>query len=245
MKIADGVEMLELSINVFGTEAVACPVLFMDSGSILLVDTGYPGQLQQIHDAMKKLDISFKKISKIIVTHHDLDHIGNLASIVKELNGDVEVMSHPEEKAYIQGSEKPIKLVQMESRLDALNEQMKTVYEGMKKGFSLSTAKVDSTVADGDILHFCGGIKVIHTPGHTPGHISLYHMVSRTLITGDTMTVEGGRLIPMPTFANYDDNLAGASIRKFTEYDIQNVVCYHGGLFRENPNRRMEEIAKE
>ena len=89
----------------------------------------------------------------------------------------------------------------------------------------------------------CGGIQIIHTPGHTPGHICLYHRESKTLIAGDLLFVENGKLAPAPSFINADTSMAMASIEKISAYDIGNVIAYHGGLFQDDPNQRLKEIA--
>lgn len=245
MKIADGIEMLELPIMVNGKESIACPVLIPDGDETLLVDTGYPGQLGQLREAMEAAGLPFEKICRILITHHDLDHIGCLAAIVRERNGKALVMAHPEEKPYIQGDEQPLKLVQMEARLDSLKEPMKSLYEGMKRGYALSTSKVDIPVSGGETIPWAGGIDVIYTPGHTIGHISLYLRKSGTLISGDTLFVENGRLVKAPAFANHDNNLAKDSLRKLTKYDIHHVLCYHGGYYGDNPNKYIAELSQE
>ncbi|MCK9911855.1 hypothetical protein MXD81_22055, partial [Microbacteriaceae bacterium K1510] len=55
-------------------------------------------------------------------------------------------------------------------------------------------AKVDRVLTDGEELPYCGGIRVIFTPGHTPGHISLYLQQSKTLVAADAMIVWDGVL---------------------------------------------------
>lgn len=103
--------------------------------------------------------------------------------------------------------------------------------------------KVDRTVVDGEILPYCGGIQVIHVPGHTPGHLCLYLAPFKTLVTGDALFVENGNLVPAPPFFNADTPTALASLKKLTRYDIDTVISYHGGLYRNAPNRRIAEIA--
>jgi len=245
MKVADGVEMLELLMNVMGTTSIVCPTLISDNNNFILIDTGYPGQLQQIRDALEKVGIGICKLNKIIITHHDIDHIGCLAAIVNENQGKTEVYSHEVEKPYIQGDIQPIKLTQLEARLDTLNEQMKSIYEGMKSGYKNCVSGVDGAIVDGLELPYCGGITVIHTPGHTPGHISLYLKKSKTLISGDTLFIENGQLIRPQQFVNFDNDLALESIKKFTNYDIENIICYHGGEYKYNPNQRISELVNE
>ncbi|SFA75685.1 Metallo-beta-lactamase superfamily protein [Cohnella sp. OV330] len=51
---------------------------------------------------------------------------------------------------------------------------------------------VNQIIADGDEIPVLGGVVVIHTRGHTPGHISLYLKQSKTLIAGDAFMIEEG-----------------------------------------------------
>ena len=106
------------------------------------------------------------------------------------------------------------------------------------------SAPVQTTVVDQEELPYCGGITVINTPGHTPGHISLYHKASKTLIAADAMVVEAGQLQgPVPAYC-IDYKLALRSLLKLTAYDIETVICYHGGIFNNNPNARIAELAR-
>lgn len=46
----------------------------------------------------------------VVLTHQDIDHIGSISDILKEMCGKVKVLAHKEEKAYINGEKKPVKL---------------------------------------------------------------------------------------------------------------------------------------
>ncbi len=50
--------------------------VFKDSSGLVLVDCGYPGFLPKIETAMAQAGLQMKDVSKIIITHHDHDHIG-------------------------------------------------------------------------------------------------------------------------------------------------------------------------
>ncbi|MCX7708692.1 MAG: MBL fold metallo-hydrolase [Clostridia bacterium] len=242
MRIENGVEMLELSISVMGKANVVYPTLIWDEGQAILVDTGYPGQLNQIRKSVEETGLAFERLNKVIVTHHDLDHIGSLADIIRESSGKVEVLSHEKEKPYIQGEMCPQKLSLLEAKLETLTAETKAIYEGLKAGFEKSKAPVSRTIIDSEELPYCGGITVIYTPGHTTGHISLYHKQSKILIPGDLLFVEDGLLIAAPKFTNYDQKTAMKSLEKLTEFDIEKVICYHGGLYGEQVNQRILEL---
>lgn len=244
MKIADGIEMLEISCNLMGRLAKVYPVLIWNNKDMILIDTGFPSQLEKFKEAVKMLDLSFERINKILLTHQDIDHVGSLASIVKELNKKVEVISHETEKQYITGEKTPIKLAQLDENKDSLPDDKKSFYEILKTGFANSKTNVDRIVVDNDVLQYCGGIKVIHTPGHTPGHICLYHIPSKTLIAGDAMNIQDGDLKGPNQSNTYDMDEAVNSLKKFTQYDIQNIVCYHGGLYNNNANEAICKLIR-
>lgn len=248
MKIADRVEMLELSAVVMGEQNVVNPTLIWDNDELILVDTGFPGQLPKIREAMEKAGVPFEKLSKIIITHHDIDHVGSLPAIVKELPQKVEVLAHEVEKPYIQGELPSVKLTPermalLDSQLASLPEEQRQAMKNVFENFKELKAGVDRTFTDGEELPYCGGITVIHTPGHTPGHTCLYLKQSRTLIAGDSLFVTDGLLVPAPQFINHDSETALKSLEKLTPYDIETVICYHGGLYQDNPNRRIAELA--
>lgn len=242
MKIANGIEMLEISSMVMGKSNTIYPVLLFDGKSVILSDSGYPGQAQLFQEALEKNNLSLDRLNKIILTHHDIDHIGSLSSILKESNGNIEVFSHREEKPYIEGEKRAVKLAGLEANLDSLPDQMKPIYEVFKNFYDNNKSKVDAVVSDGESLPYCGSITVIHTPGHTPGHICLYHSASKTLIAGDALSVQDGNLALLQASANMDNALVLESLKKLISYDIENVICYHGGLYKGNISERILEL---
>lgn len=235
--------MLEISANIMGTPSVINPTLIWDNDTLILIDTGYPGQLPQIREAIEKVGVSFDKLNMVILTHQDIDHVGSLSSILKELPNSVEVLAHQEEKAYIQGEKLPVKVAQLEALQNSLPKEMKEIYGKLKAFYENNKSNVDKTISDDEELPYCGGITVIYTPGHTPGHICLYIKHCKTLIAGDTLNVEGGLLVQAAQSTNFDMDLSINSLKKLTKYDIETVICYHGGLYKNSANKRIAELA--
>lgn len=245
MRIKNGVEMLEISSNIMGNKSVINPTLIWDKDIVILVDAGFPGQLPQIREAIEKAGVTFDKLGMVIVTHHDIDHIGSLTSILKELPSSVKVISHGEEKPYIDGEKRPLKVVGLEENLDSLPVSMKEMYEKLKAAFANCKVNVDRTLIDGEELPYCGGIIVIYTPGHTLGHICLYLKQSKILIAGDMLRVEEGKLMKVAPSTNFNTDLSIKSLKKLTAYDIETVICYHGGVYNQNANQCISELTKE
>jgi glyoxylase-like metal-dependent hydrolase (beta-lactamase superfamily II) len=96
---------------------------------------------------------------------------------------------------------------------------------------SIAPISVNLTVKDGDEMDWCGGCRVIATPGHMPGHISLYLPKQKVLITGDAMAIEGG----IPVIANLqfvlDEETAKQSLQTLLGLEVDSFLCYHGGTY--------------
>jgi glyoxylase-like metal-dependent hydrolase (beta-lactamase superfamily II) len=219
------IAVLNLTMNSNGEQKTINPSLIWNDEEVILVDTGVPGQLDAIRDEMNKLGVSFARLTKVIITHHDLDHIGSLPEILDAAEQKITVLSHPLAKPYIEGEKRLMKL-----------KDPKVVPP---------KAKVDQTVEGDDVLPECGGIKVIFTPGHTPDHISLYHIESKTVIAGDaTIAINGEVKGPNP---HYTLNMKEAyqSIGKLLAYETAQIICYHGGVCPGSEKQKLEELYQE
>lgn len=218
MKIDEGIGFIELQSVVKNVPMVFRPTVIWDDKDVILVDTGYPGQFEAIRDHLERLPVGI--LTKIIITHHDYDHIGSLYELISGFNHKIEVYAHALTKPYIQGEEKLI-----------------------KTGITVPVIQVDHTLTDGHVLPFCGGISVIFTPGHTPDHISLYHHATKTLITGDALTADQGQLqYPTKKFT-LDMEQAIQSLTRFLDYEIDNAICFHGGVCKDQVMERLTALA--
>ncbi|MGG3801428.1 MBL fold metallo-hydrolase [Metabacillus fastidiosus] len=217
MKISNGVEMLQLEFH----GNIIHPTLLWDEEMAVLIDTGFPGQLEDLRMTMDTAGISFDKLKIVILTHQDFDHIGSLPEILQECGSNIKVYAHKLDKPYIQGE------------LPLLKDGH---LENPPKG------RVDDTLKDGQELPYCGGIRVIHTPGHTPGHISLYLRQSKTLVAGDSMYSVNGIIGGIHAPTTLDMKAARLSLNKYLDLDIESTICYHGGLSKLNINDQIQKI---
>lgn len=245
MKISNGVEALEITMDYMGRQSLIHPTLIWDDHSVILVDTGIPGQLKQIREAMDNANVPFNRLNKVMLTHQDIDHIGSLPEILNESHHKIDVIAHEADKPYIEGDKPMIKMnpERMAKMMDSLPEEQRKQVELLIS--NPPKANVDRTVGDGQYLPYCGGITIIYTPGHTPGHISLYLNESKTLVAGDAMIVADGQLQGPNPQATPDMETATKSLEKFRQYDINTVVCYHGGVYTDNPNQRIAELTSK
>ena len=217
MEISKGVEMLQLEFH----GHIIHPILLWDQEMAVLIDTGFPGQIEDLRVAMNKVRVSFDKLKVVILTHQDIDHIGSLPEILQEFGNNIKVYAHDLDKPYIQGDLPLLK----DGHLD-----------------NPPKCKVDDTLKDGQELPYCGGIRVIHTPGHTPGHISIFLKQSKTLIAGDSMYSVNGIIGGIHAPTTLDIKAARLSLKKYLDLDIESVVCYHGGLSKVNINDQIQKV---
>ncbi|ERI93784.1 metallo-beta-lactamase domain protein [Clostridiales bacterium oral taxon 876 str. F0540] len=245
MSITEGIKMLEIPVNINGSQSIIYPVVLVDKDSLVLVDTGYPNQLTQLKQAFKAENLPFNLLKSIIITHQDIDHVGSLMSIKKEVSDSIDIFAHEAEAPYIEGSKRPVKLAFLESKLESLTEEMKLIYQGFKNFYDNLHVNINSILTDNQTLPYCGGITVIFTPGHTPGHICLYHKETKTLIAGDCLGIENGELVTSPASINYNQDLYMESLEKLSESEIAAVICYHGGLYEGNVSQRIKELIRK
>jgi hypothetical protein len=88
-----------------------------------------------------------------------------------------------------------------------------------------------------------GGVRVVSTPGHTPGHLCLYLERSRTLIAGDALLAHRGRVYGPSSEFSANLPAARGSVRKLAELDVRAIVCYHGGVVNDDANGQLRRMA--
>lgn len=163
MNKPSGIEALAVEATVMGNRTVIYPTLIWDPDATILVDTGYPGQFPLIRAAMENVGVLFHQLNKVVITHQDLDHIGNLPAIRAEATQPIEVMASAVERPFIQGDKRLLRI--------------------------------------------------------TPEAIA-------------------------KAVASLPADVSAESLRRFMQYDIDTVICYHGGVYQENVNQRIEALTK-
>jgi len=204
------------------------PSLIIANDELTLVDTGYPNFLPLIEREITKKGYEMKYLKNIIITHYDDDHIGSLYDF-KEKYPWITIIASEVESTYISGAMKSERLVQAEAVLDNMPlEQLEFGKWFIKQLKDLKHVTIDQKVSDGDMI-LQNECRVVATPGHTSGHISLYFPKLNSVITGDAAANENqGLVIANPHFCLNMDN-AKHSLRKIQNLQADSYYCYHGG----------------
>lgn len=184
-------------------EFVINPVAVETARGLILVDAGLPGAVEQLSVHLGDMGFDWEDVWAVVLTHHDGDHVGALPDVLDRT--DAVVFAHREEVPYVDGREEPV------------------------KGGESVDVPVDVELADDVAFRTeAGPMEVVETPGHSPGHVSLYFPDSNLLVAGDALTAEDGLAGPKPHFTPEMDE-ATESVGKLSELDVDGIVCYHGG----------------
>ncbi len=201
--------------------------LYEESSSLTLIDIGTGHFCKTLLRLSRELN---KPITKIVLTHPHQDHVAGLDTIAKEL---------PDVDIYI--SERDYVLLKGDFNLYSHEEKKK-----IRGGFIPVETNPNNLVKDGGYI---GTLRVISTPGHTPGSISLYDEEAAILIVGDALQVKGGfsvagdkRLFfPFPALATWSVQKSIQSAKKLYSLDIAVLGTGHGNLLM-NPKEKLLKI---
>jgi glyoxylase-like metal-dependent hydrolase (beta-lactamase superfamily II) len=185
-----------------------------DDGSLTLVDAGLKRAEKKVLAALASLGKAPQDVQRIVLTHAHQDHAGGLAG-AKAATG-ANVLAHDRDAVYLQSGKPP----QLDhSRLSG------RLMNRMRGGFG--KVDVGETFQDGELLPIGGGLRVVHTPGHSPGHVSLLHEPTGVLITGDAIfNVRGLRYSPA-TFCT-DIRLSRETAHRLGELEYDVAAFTHG-----------------
>ncbi len=185
-----------------------------DAAGLCLLDAGFIGGRWLLRRALRRRGWEGERIRGIIVTHGHLDHILNVAAVAQE------------HRAWTAAP-----------RLDADHYAGRPRYEGWARvtgaleevgrpllGYRPFTP--DRWLDDGDVIDGWGGLRAIHLPGHTHGHMGFYCEARRLLFTADLFSSYRVARLPPAIFNSAPGQIPG-SIAKALSLDLAGVIPNH------------------
>jgi glyoxylase-like metal-dependent hydrolase (beta-lactamase superfamily II) len=213
-RIVSGVYALPLEYEFMGEQRTITPAAVETDRGLVLVDAGLPSHVDAIEAHLSDAGFAVADVATVLVTHQDADHAGGLANIAAR--ADAAVVAHVDDAPYIAGDCHPIK---------------------SEDGERYPSTPVDVEVVEGVRFRTAAGaMRVVATPGHTPGHISLYFPKQRLLLAADALTAEEEFGGPNEPFTP-EMETAVESIGRLAGLDVERTLCYHGGLVEHAPDR--------
>lgn len=203
-------------------------------GGVTLIDAGHPYDATTILAALRKQGYAAHTVRRIIVTHADLDHSGGLAEL--QARTGATVACHAVEKPLLERPwQRQAAFLPLRPLIWILTRFPRYQYHPVTP---------DELLVDGQQLP--EGFTVVHTPGHSPGHISLLHKRRRLLICGDALVNTRGRLRPNTGPFTPDKENAQRSVWKLAKKygdEFETVVFGHGPPILQNGGKRVKALA--
>ena len=194
MTITEGVTMLQSSAG--------SHIFLAQADKNVLIDTGNPGQFDAIWAELRSLGVD--SMAHILLTHHDVDHIGNARRLQEQTGASV--WTSREEIPYIIG-EKP-------------RPGIKRIIQAIVRA---EPPRITGSYSENQPF---GDIQVIPAPGHTPGHvIFLYH---RVLFIGDLLAVKRGTLRLFPSYLTWNSQAVLQSLALLKTLPFDWLCPAHG-----------------
>jgi glyoxylase-like metal-dependent hydrolase (beta-lactamase superfamily II) len=211
VRLADGV----WRIPTLGSSAINSFALADDDGGLTLVDAGLKGAPKRLTTALSELGKRPSDVSRIVLTHAHPDHVGGAAAMRARTDSPVAI--HGEDRAFLEQGRKPS---------PDPTQPLGKVFAFFSS--RLPSCPVDATFAEGDLLDAGGGLRVLHTPGHSPGHCSFLHERSGVLITGDALFNFRNKVAWSMAALCSDFRMSQQTAERLGEVDYEIAAFTHG-----------------
>lgn len=190
-----------------------------------LIDCGYAGSGPRIVRAIRAQGRSAEDLERVVITHGHPDHAGSARELAQQ---GAAILIHPADAA-------------------ALRTTWRDVLQRPTRGrvFAAMTPDLPAfePIEEGDVLPMLGGLRVIHTPGHTPGSVCLYGARDRVLFVGDTLQRRFGRVSFASGLYSDDHPAARRSVKRLAELDVEMVVFSHFAPLKEGAAEVLANLA--
>jgi glyoxylase-like metal-dependent hydrolase (beta-lactamase superfamily II) len=237
-----GVEKLLPGVYRIGMGYVSAYLVAADD--VTVIDSGLPKRRDRIFGAVREAGRKREDVRHIAITHHHVDHTGSLAALISATGAAAYV--HPLDAAIVRGD----KAAPGPNKARITGRVLGPVMERISP--KLQPVTELSETNDGDEIPAAGGMRAIHTPGHTAGHLAfLWPQSGGVLFAGDAagnFLGLGPPVNAMGSMFTEDIPAAKESFRKLAELEFD-VACFgHGGPIKGKAHaafrRAVEKLAR-
>ena len=216
--------------------------LIVDGDGLTLIDTLYDTTGQRVLDVIQGVGRQPTDVQRIVLTHAHRSHLGGLAALKKATGATVH--AHSWEADIISGERKAQPRISALIPMRPVRTYWRIYY--LQVGMALGVGKhppcpVDRTLADGDQV---GPLQVLHTPGHSPGHLAFWWPERRTLFAGDAIATWPEFAPGWPAF-NLNERQHRASLQRLAELDAEVLAVGHGRPLTEDVAARVRTLVDE
>lgn len=235
--------ILAPGVHRLGSEVVNW-YLVEEGGRLTAVDAGLSGFGAGLEADLARLGHSPGDVEAVVLTHSDADHTG-VARRLQEAGarvlihaGDADTLRKPGLKGGDAGA------LHLAANLWR-PILWKIAVHCARRGARPVPVRDAATFSDGDVLDVPGRPRVVHTPGHTPGHCVLLFEERGALFAGDALCthpwLSRGGVRLMPSFMNVDNRAALASLGAIEGLEAELLLVGHGEPWRRGPAAAVAE----
>ncbi len=206
--------------------------LIKEGGEAALIDSGFSDD-ESYNTRLKFLEAhSSAKIKYIVLTHHHYDHSSG-AHRLRDATG-AQIVVHKDEESLLLDSTSETGDMEIPEDQKEAREQAKKWREEAAKAIP------DIRVEDGHVLQVGAlHLKLVHTPGHTAGHLCILIPEEKLLFSGDNVLGVGTAAISPPPHGDMAQYVA--SLKKMQALEAELLAPGHGPLVKE-PHRKIQEL---
>ena len=190
-------------------------------GQVTLLDMGLERHGPKVLAALRSIGSGPADVTRLLLTHAHADHAGGAALVARETGHGFGV--HEDDAAYARDGEVPPG--DPSSRLGRVLRRF-----GAQPGFD--AVPVAEELSDGMVIPVGGGLRVVHTPGHSPGHCSFLHEESGVFVTGDAIFNVLRPRWPVKAFCT-DFAMTKRTAHRLGELDYEVAAFTHGPEIRD------------
>lgn len=215
--------------------------LVADESGVTVVDSGLTGFHDQLEPGLDLLGRSLDDVRAVVLTHGDADHTGVASKLAKE-RPEIPVYLNPEDEYLVHGANKKTEDPMRNALLKPGGWRIATHF--LRHG-GIGPPKIERTVplADGETVEVPGRPRVIHTPGHTEGHVAFHFPAHGALFAGDSICTWHpimGRRGPQLMAFNVSNGGALDSLTRYEDVEADLVLVGHGEPWAEGPAAAVE-----
>lgn len=208
-------------------------VLLRDGRDVTLIDSGYPGYLDDVLRSLTRIGREPEDVAAVLITHAHVDHVGGANYFARAHRTPVYTGATEARHARREYLEQagPLDIVRNVGRPGMLPWLRRVLPVGASSRAGIPTAEEFPTV-----LALPGGAVPVLTGGHTSGHTAYHLPAARAIVTGDEL-VTGHALLArtgpavLPAFFSHGD--PKAAIQRLAGLDAELVLPGHGPARRE------------
>jgi len=208
-----------------------------------LIDAGYRDEasLKQIRQTLRNMNYNVEDLALIVNTHSHHDHTGGNEGLQK--SSGAQIVAHSLEAEVIlnpkKAWEKGLKDLQDLVNASGIPKhvELNVMRMRMEAEPSRVNVSINRTLEDGNVLNIGSTyLEILHTPGHSPGHICLYDSDRKILFSGDHILLH--------TTPNIDKLKSFTdSLRKTLNYDADLIAPGHEPIIKRPKARILELIS--